>query len=54
MKQIIPAYKVYPQDLLILFFSVPMHGEIMAVAFLFVQNARCAKMVDDVGAVKHD
>ena len=48
MKQIIPAYKVYPQDLLI--FSVPMHREIMAVAFLFVRNARCAKMVDYVGA----
>ena len=52
MKQIILAYKEYPQDLLIVFSSVPMHREIMAVAFLFVLNAWCAKMVDDVGAHK--
>ena len=29
-----------------------MHREIMAVAFLFVLNAWCAKMVDAVGAHK--
>ena len=49
MKQIILAYKEYPKDLLIVFSSVPMHREIMAVAFLFVLNAWCAKMVDAVG-----
>ena len=27
-----------------------MHQQIMAVEFLFVLNAWCAKMVDDVGA----
>ena len=50
MKQIIPPYKVYSQDLLILFSRVPMHQQIMAVEFLFVLNVWCAKMVDGVGA----